>query len=199
MLAAAAPAPTNSEPVIVAFGDSLTSGHGIGRSQAYPAVLQAKLDAANYAYRVVNAGISGDTTSDGVRRFDRAVVPGARILILGLGANDGLRGVPVATVRRNLETMIQRAQQHGLQVVLCGMEAPPLHGLKYSVDFHYIYPELAQKYSVPLVPFMLAGVFGRAEMNIDDGVHPNAEGARIIADNIWLSLQPLLLQTYAAR
>ncbi len=199
MLAAAAPAPTNSEPVIVAFGDSLTSGHGIGRSQAYPAVLQAKLDAANYAHRVVNAGISGDTTSDGVRRFDRAVVPGARILILGLGANDGLRGVPVATVRRNLETMIQRAQQHGLQVVLCGMEAPPLHGLKYSVDFHYIYPELAQKYSVPLVPFMLAGVFGRAEMNIDDGVHPNAEGARIIADNIWLSLQPLLLQTYAAR
>jgi acyl-CoA thioesterase-1 len=113
MLAAAAPASAGDELIVVAFGDSLTSGHGIGRGQAYPAVLQAKLDAGKYVYHVVNAGISGDTTANGVRRIDRALGPGARVLILGLGVNDGLRGVPIATVQRNLETMIQRADQNG--------------------------------------------------------------------------------------
>ena len=180
-------------PVIVAFGDSLTAGPGLAPDQAYPAVLQRKLEAAGYRYRVVNAGVSGETSSEGLRRIDRALgTADTRVLILATGANDGLRGVALRIIRQNLSAMIERAQSRGVRVLLCGMETPPLHGIQYSLDFHFLFPELAATYQVPLVPFMLDGVLGRAELNLSDGIHPNAEGAAMVAENIYPYVLPLL-------
>jgi acyl-CoA thioesterase I len=176
---------------IVALGDSLTSGHGIGKSQAYPAVLERSLREANLPFTVVNHGVSGDTTAGGVRRIEAALAENPDILILALGANDGLRGVPVPAVRRNLEQAIEAAQARGVRVLLCGMDALPLYGWQYTMDFHQIYPELAAKYNVPLVPFLLAGVVANQAMLLPDMVHPNAAGARAIAANIFPYLQEL--------
>jgi acyl-CoA thioesterase-1 len=176
---------------IVALGDSLTSGHGLGRSHAYPAVLEASLREAGLPFAVVNHGVSGDTTTGGVRRLEAALAEKPQILIVALGANDGLRGVPVATVKRNLELIIETAQARGVSVLLCGMDALPLYGWQYTMDFHNIYPELAKKYGVPLVPFMLTGVLANQAMLLPDMVHPNVAGAKAIAGNIWPYLQPL--------
>jgi acyl-CoA thioesterase-1 len=176
---------------IVAFGDSLTSGHGLPPEQAFPAVLERRLRAQGLPFRVVNHGVSGDTTSDAVRRLNAALAERPEILILALGANDGLRGVPVPTVRSNLETIIEAAQTANVQVLLCSMEALPLHGLEYTVEFHRLYGELSTKYGTPRVPFMLAGVIGNRDMLQPDLVHPNAAGAAKIAGNIWPYLQPL--------
>jgi acyl-CoA thioesterase I len=176
---------------IVAFGDSLTSGHGIGRSEAYPAVLERTLHDAGLPFRVRNHGVSGDTTAGGVRRVGAALDERPQILIVALGANDGLRGLPVADVRRNLEQIIEAAQSRAVSVLLCGMEAFPIYGWQYSVDFHRIYPELAAKYGIPLVPFLLNGVVGNQAMLLPDMVHPNAAGAKTIAGNIWPYLQPI--------
>ena len=176
---------------IVALGDSLTSGHGLGRSHAYPAVLEASLREAGLPFSVVNHGISGDTTAGGVRRVQAALAEKPQILIVALGANDGLRGVPVATVRKNLEQIIEAAQARGVSVLLCGMDALPLYGWQYTMDFHNIYPELAKKYGVPLVPFLLTGVVANQAMLLPDMIHPNIAGAKAIATNIWPFLQPL--------
>lgn len=183
---------------IVALGDSLTSGHGLGRSHAYPAVLEASLREAGLPYAVVNHGVSGDTTAGGLRRVRAALAEKPRILIVALGANDGLRGVPVATVKRNLEQIIEAAQAEGVSVLLCGMDALPLYGWQYSMDFHNIYPELAKKYGVPLVPFLLTGVVANQAMLLPDMIHPNIAGARAIATNIWPYLQPLAAGTLTA-
>ena len=177
---------------IVAFGDSLTAGPGLQPHETYPAVLQPKLDAAGLNYRMVNAGLSGDTTTGGLQRFERSLTASTRVVILALGANDGFRGVPVATVRRNLDAMIGIAKARGIDVLLCGMEAPPVHGWQYSLDFHFMFPELAAQHQVPLVPFMLTGVLGRTDLNLEDGLHPNADGARQVAENIWPHLEPML-------
>jgi acyl-CoA thioesterase-1 len=186
----------SSMPAIVAFGDSLTAGRGLAPDQSYPAVLQRKLEAAGYRYHVINSGVTGETTADGLRRIDRALAtPDARVLILAMGANDGLRGVALDSVRRNLSAMIERAQARGVRVLLCGMETPPLHGVQYSLDFHFLFPDLAAKYRVALVPFMLNGVFGRADLNLSDGIHPNAEGAALVAENIYPYVLPLLSAT----
>ena len=179
-------------PVIVALGDSLTAGPGLRAEETMPARLQERVRAAGYPHVVVNAGVSGDTTADAVARLDRALVPRASVLIIALGANDGLRGVPIATVRRNLEIIIERGQQRGLEVLLCGMETLPNRGWDYALDFHRIYPDLAERYKLPLMPFLLADVVGRAELNLEDGWHPNAAGARVMANNIWPYLEPLL-------
>jgi acyl-CoA thioesterase-1 len=176
---------------IVALGDSLTSGHGLGRGHAYPAVLEASLREAGLPYSVVNHGISGDTTAGGLRRVEAALAEKPQILIVALGANDGLRGVPVATVKRNLEQIIEAAQARGVSVLLCGMDALPLYGWQYTMDFHNIYPELAKKYGVPLVPFLLTGVVANQAMLLPDMIHPNIAGARAIATNIWPYLQRL--------
>jgi acyl-CoA thioesterase-1 len=176
---------------IVAFGDSLTSGHCLPRERAFPAVLERRLRAQRLPFRVVNHGVSGDTISDGVRRLTAALAERPEILILALGANDGIRGVPVATVRSNLEAIIEAAQAANVKVLLCGMEALPLHGLEYTIEFLRLYGELSAKYDTPLVPFMLAGVIGNQDMLQPDLVHPNAAGAAQIADNIWPYLQPL--------
>lgn len=181
-------------PRIVAFGDSLTSGHGIGASRAFPAILQQRLDAAGLNYTIINAGVSGDTSTRALRRLDRALEGDVRIMVVALGANDGLRGAPVAQLRANLSQIIEAAQARGAVVLLCGMEALPIYGWDYSVAFHNTYRELAQKYNVTLVPFMLMNVIGNATLMQPDHIHPNAAGARAIADNIWPYLQPMVEQ-----
>src|SRR3954465_11066655 len=143
---------------IVVLGDSLASGRGIGVDNAFPAVLQKKLNDDGLDFEMVNAGISGDTSAGGVRRFERLLDDDVRVLVLELGANDGLRGVPVAQVKANLGRMIEAAQSRQIAVLLCGMEALPIHGWDYSVAFHNAYGELAKKYDVPLVPFILMNV-----------------------------------------
>jgi acyl-CoA thioesterase-1 len=188
--------PAQSAPpatrTIVALGDSLTSGHGLPLEQAFPAVLERRLRTQGLPFRVVNHGVSGDTTADGVRRLKAALAERPEILILALGANDGLRGVPVVAVRSNLEAIIEAAQAANVKVLLCGMEALPLYGLEYTMEFHRLYGDLSAKYGIPRVPFMLAGVIGNQEMLQPDFVHPNAAGAAAIAGNIWPYLHPLM-------
>ncbi len=184
---------------IVAFGDSLTSGHRLPSHEAYPAVLEATLRAAGLAADVINHGRSGDTTAGGLRRLTAALDERPDILIVAFGANDGLRGVPVSQVRSNLDEIVTTARSRGVQVLLVGMEALPIHGLQYTLDFHTIYPGLASKHKVPLVPFMLSGVFGNPELMSEDQVHPNAAGARVMAATIWTYLRPLAEAIVAAR
>jgi acyl-CoA thioesterase-1 len=178
-------------PRIVALGDSLTSGRGIRRDEAYPAVLQDRLDQAGLRFEVVNAGRSGAVSADGVRRLPSALEGDVRVLIVALGANDGLRGVPIERLSSNLSLIVSEARARDIAVLLCGMEALPIYGLDYSIQFHRAYRELADRFEVPLVPFMLTGVIGREEMMQRDRIHPTAAGARAIADNIWPYLKPL--------
>jgi acyl-CoA thioesterase-1 len=180
-----------SELKVVAFGDSLTSGHRLPKTDAYPAILERALRDAGLPFSVVNHGINGDTTAGALRRLDAALAEHPHILIVAFGANDGLRGVPVKQVRANLEKVIERAQEDDVKVLLVGMEALPLYGWQYTIDFHHIFPDLAAKYGVPLVPFMLNGVLGNPDLMSPDGIHPNAAGARLIAGNIWAELRPL--------
>jgi acyl-CoA thioesterase-1 len=190
-LPAAARAPNASELKIVAFGDSLTSGHRLPRTDAYPAVLERSLRESGLPFTVINHGLNSDTTAGALRRLDAALAERPQILILAFGANDGLRGVPVKQVRANLEKLIEKAQDQDVKVLLVGMEALPLYGWQYTVDFHHVFPKLAEKYDIPLVPFMLDGVLGNPDLMSPDGIHPNAAGARLIAGNIWAALRPL--------
>lgn len=185
-------APGQGTPVIVAIGDSLTSGPGLRADQTYPALLQQRIASEGREYRVVNAGVTGDTSSEALLRIDGALVPDTRIIILAIGGNDGLRRVPVATLERNISTMIERAQARNIDVLLCQMEAPPLGGLSYTIEFHRVYTRLAERYKVPLVPFFLAGIIGNGEFDLDDTLHPNAAGHKTIADTIWPHLRPML-------
>jgi acyl-CoA thioesterase-1 len=181
-----------ARPRIVAFGDSLTAGLGVRPEEAYPALLQQRVDAAGLNYDVVNAGVSGETSAGGLRRLDWALEGEVRALILALGANDGLRGLPPDQLRRNLAQMIETAQARGIAVVLAGMEAPPNFGRAYVVEFRETFPALAKQYRIALVPFLLEGVAGRQAVNQSDGIHPNAEGAALVADNVWAVLRPVL-------
>jgi acyl-CoA thioesterase-1 len=147
---------------------------------------------------VKNHGVSGDTSADAVRRLEAALAESPAVMIVALGANDGLRGVPVAEVRRNLETIIEAAQARKITVLLCGMEALPINGWEYTLAFHRLFPTVAEKYNVPLVPFLLNGVIGNPQMVQQDHVHPNAAGAAEIARTIWPYLQPLALQIAGA-
>ena len=176
---------------IVAFGDSLTSGHRLPERDAYPAIIQKKLKAAGLPFIIANQGVSGDTTAGALRRLDRALELKPQIAIVELGVNDGLRGIPVPQIRTNLEKIITAFQQQNAAVLLCGMEALPFNGLQYTIEFHRMYEELAAKYGVPLVPFLMNGVLGNPDLISDDGVHPNAAGARYIADTIWEYLEPM--------
>lgn len=196
----AAPSPDagESRPRIVALGDSLTAGLGLPESQAYPALLQKKLDADGYNFEVVNAGVSGDTSAGGLRRLDWSLEGDVKVLIVALGANDGLRGLPVAEMKNNLTRIIERAQEEDIVVILAGMEAPPNYGDDYTSAFRRVYPELAREHGVRLLPFLLANVAGDSALNQSDGIHPNARGAEIIADGIWQMLQPVLDQLTAS-
>jgi acyl-CoA thioesterase-1 len=182
-------------PAIVAFGDSLTAGYGLSDEQSYTTLLQRKLDENGYRYRLVNAGVSGDTSAGGARRIDWALQSGnVKVLILELGGNDGLRGLPVADLKRNLELIIQRAQSAGVTVILAGMEAPPNFGADYTRDFRQTYRDLAKQYKTPFIPFVLEGIGGNPKLNQSDGIHPNAEGEKVMTENVWRALEPQLSQ-----
>jgi acyl-CoA thioesterase I len=191
---AASPTTKDARPIIVAFGDSLTAGYGLPEDQSYTTLLQEKIDAGGYAYRVVNAGVSGDTSAGGVRRIEWALEGDVKYLILELGGNDALRGLPVNELRKNLSQIIETAQKRQVKVILAGMEAPPNLGAAYTNGFRQVFRELAQQYKLPLIPFVLEGIGGQPELNQADGIHPNAEGEKRMTENIWRVLQPLLVK-----
>jgi acyl-CoA thioesterase-1 len=176
----------------VVLGDSLTAGFGLPIDDAYPSLLQRRLKAEGFDYDVVNAGVSGDTSAGGLSRLDWALQGDVRVLIVALGGNDALRGLSAAQLQRNLGDIVERAQARRIRVILAGMESPPNWGRDYTVSFHEVYTTLAAQYRLPLVPFLLAGVAGTATLNQADGIHPTAAGARIVADNVWAVLKPVL-------
>jgi acyl-CoA thioesterase-1 len=180
------------ERVIVAFGDSLTAGLGVPADRSYPAQLGARLAAESYPYRVVNAGVSGDTTAGGLRRVEWALRLHPEIVILELGVNDAFRGQGLDGVRANLEQLVARFQSAGARVLIAGMRLPPNYGVRYSERFRRVYEEVAKARGAPLIPFFLDGVGGDPRLNQMDGIHPTAEGYRIVVDNVWPYLQPLL-------
>ena len=181
-----------SLPRIVFLGDSLTAGLGLAREQAVPALIQARLDAKGYAYEAVNAGVSGDTAAGGLSRLEWSLEGQVAILVVELGANDGLRGLPAAQLEHNLSEIIARAQQRGVTVVLTGMEAPPNYGPVYTSEFRQVFRDLADEYNVAFVPFFLEGVAGIPSLNNDDGMHPNSAGAQIVAETVWRVLEPVI-------
>jgi acyl-CoA thioesterase I len=190
------PAPTGTPPgtapLIVAFGDSLTAGLGLEEGDTYPTLLQKRLIEAGYDYAVINAGVSGETSAGGVRRIDSALKGNVKILILELGSNDGLRGQPIAELKSNLSKIIEAAQKRKITVVLAGMEAPTNFGAEYTAEFRKAFQDLQEKYNLALIPFFLADVAGISELNQADGIHPNAKGEEIVANNVWQVLEPLL-------
>ena len=187
------PQPARSIARIVFLGDSLTAGLGLPREQSVPSLIQKRLRSEGFDYyEVVNAGVSGDTSAGGLSRLDWSLDGDVEILVLELGANDGLRGLPVAQLKRNLDEIIGRARDRDIKVVLTGMEAPPNYGLGYTSQFRQVYRDLADEHDVVFDPFFLEGVAGRPSLNNRDGIHPNAEGAKIIADRMWDVLEPLL-------
>jgi acyl-CoA thioesterase I len=179
---------------IVALGDSLTVGLGLVETESYPSLLQNKLDEEGYAFEMVNAGVSGDTSAGGLRRLDWALEGDVRILIVALGANDGLRGLSIAEMKQNLTTIIERAREKSIVVILAGMEAPPNYGPEYVQSFRAAFREVASKQRVLFIPFLLDKVAGQGSLNQPDGIHPNAEGARIIAETVWPVLRSVLDQ-----
>jgi len=182
-------------PKIVVLGDSLTSGRGIGKDAAYPAILQQRIEDSGYKYEVVNAGISGDTTARALKRYRDTLDDDVEILIVALGANDGLRGVPVDQVKSNLSVIIEDAQRRRIETLLVGMDALPLLGWDYSIAFHRLYEDLAMRFRVPLVPFLLVSIMSNPSLMQSDRAHPNRDGARAIAGLIWPSLEALLKKT----
>jgi len=182
-------------PRIVFLGDSLTAGLGIGRDQAVPALIQERLQREGYQYEVVNAGNSGDTSDGGLSRLDWSLTGNVAILVVELGANDGLRGIPPARTRRNLESIVDTATQRGITVLLTGMEAPPNYGAAYTDEFRKTFRDVATANHVAFMPFFLEDVAGIPRLNQPDGVHPTPEGARIVADNVWRYLKPLMTKS----
>lgn len=185
----AQPATSDHRPLIVAFGDSLTAGVA---SPSYPDVLQDILDRQGYAYRVENQGVSGDTTTDGLARIDNVIVAHPALVLLEFGGNDGLRGTPVDATRKNLEQMIERLREAKIPIVLLGITLPPNYGAEYVKPFTAMYPEMAHKYHLRFAPFLLLHVYNVPGMMQPDGIHPSGEGNRIVAEDVFELIQPLL-------
>ncbi len=184
---------TSDRPKIVAFGDSLTAGFGLAEKDSYPFLLQQKLDADGFNYEVVNAGVSGETSLGGLERIDWVLEQeNVDILVLELGANDLLRGLPVAKMKENLSTIIEKAKAKNVKVLLCGMLAPDTMGAEYQRDYVTAFPDLASEHEVEFLPFFLENVALKKELNQADGIHPNAEGTKIMTENIYKSLKPML-------
>ena len=181
-----------SAPVILALGDSLTAGFGVAEKDSYPARLQAILQRHGQPYRVVNAGVSGDTTAGGLRRIDWLLRLNPAIVILELGANDGLRGLPPAEMFSNLEKIIRRCRDHKARVLLAGMKIPPNYGEAYTRAFEETFRRLAEKYRLHYIPFFLEGVAAKRELTQADGLHPVGAGYKIVAETVWTYLQPML-------
>lgn len=183
---------SDNRPRIVAFGNSLTAGFGVQADDSYPAQLQRRLDSLGYHYRVINAGVSGDTTAGGRRRVPWILNNKPELVILELGANDGLRGLPVDQAKNNLRQIIQQLQEAGTTVVLAGMKLPPNYGQDYTASFEAMYRTLAQEYQLALIPFFLEGVGGSSSLNQADGIHPTREGYEIIVEQVIKVLRPVL-------
>ena len=185
---------TPEHQTIVVLGDSLAAGYGLDLSEAFPALLQKKIDAAGLKFSVVNAGISGDTSAGGLRRIDWLLKRRVDVLVLELGGNDGLRGIPVGVTRTNLQSIIDRTKQKypQSQIVVAGMQMPPNMGAEYNTAFEKIFPDLAKRNNAALVPFLLEGVGGKPELNLPDMIHPTADGHQIVAENVWKVLKPAL-------
>lgn len=179
---------------ILMFGDSITAGYGLDEDQAYPALIQEKLDSLGMNYNVVNAGLSGETTAGGARRVDWILQQEIDIFLLGLGGNDGLRGIDPENTKKNLGTIIEKVwdKDEDIEIILAGMQAPPNLGDQYTTRFRNVFVEVTNEYGVIFMPFLLEDVAGNQELNQPDGIHPTAEGQQIIADNIWSVLKPLL-------
>jgi len=173
---------------MIFFGDSLTAGYGLDEpSLAFPGLIQAKLDSASLGYQVVNAGVSGETSSGGVERIDWILTKPVDVFILELGANDGLRGIPIDATTKNLQTIIDKvkANNNNVRIILAGMQVPPNMGQRYSSAFRSMFTELATRNNIELVPFLLEGVGGETKLNQADGIHPTVEGHKIVAENVW--------------
>jgi len=179
-------------PQIVAFGDSLTAGLGVSANDAYPAQLQRRLDGLGFRYRVINAGVSGETTAGGLRRVPWVLKNKPEIVILELGANDGLRGLRLEETRANLEAIIQQVQRSGARIILAGMKLPPNYGKDYIAGFERMFPELAERHHLLLIPFFLEGVAASGALNQADGIHPTAEGYERVVEGVFQKLRPLL-------
>ena len=186
--------PRTSAMTILCLGDSLTDGYGLDRSQAYPARLQKKVDALDWKFKVINAGLGGDTTAAALRRLDWLLQRRIDVLILALGGNDGLRGVPLPEIRKNLEAIISKATARypEVKVVVAGMQIPPNYGTQYVQGFRALFPKVAARVRASLIPFLLEGVGGRPEFNFPDGIHPNGRGQEIVTENVWKIIEPLL-------
>lgn len=182
--------PVNSstqKKTILFFGNSLTAGYGVDPSEAYPALIQEKIDSLHLNYKVINAGVSGETTSDGNSRVDWILKQPVDIFVLELGGNDGLRGIPLSVTEKNLQSIIDKvkAKYPGSKIILEGIQIPPNMGQDYTTQFRKIYPQLASKNKIELIPFLLKGVGGDPKLNQRDGIHPTAEGHKIVAENVW--------------
>lgn len=177
----------SSEKVILFFGDSLTAGYGLELEEAFPALIQNRLDSLGLNYTVINSGLSGETTSGGRNRLDWVLRQKVDIFVLELGANDGLRGIPLSETRSNLQAMIDlvREKNTNTQIILAGMQIPPNMGPEYTTEFRKIFPELAEENRIALIPFLLEGVAGNPELNLEDGIHPTAKGHQILRENVW--------------
>ncbi len=181
-----------AKPRIVFLGDSLTAGLGLTTDQSYPSLIGRRVKALGLDWDIVNAGVSGDTTAGGLRRLDWSLDGDVRLMVVALGGNDGLRGLPVSDMKKNLAAILEGAKARNVPVVLAGMEAPPNTGPDYTREFREVYEELAEAYEVRFIPFLLQGVAGDARLNQADGIHPNARGAEIVADLVWKELEPAL-------
>ena len=179
---------------IVFFGNSITAGYGLEMSEAFPALIQRKIDSLALPYKVVNAGVSGETSSGGDGRIDWVLRQPVDVFVLELGGNDGLRGIPVTETRKNLQSIIDKvkAKNPAVKIIIAGMQIPPNMGKQYTGEFRSMYPELAKKNDIALIPFLLEGVGGEAKFNQDDGIHPTAEGQKILAQNVWEVLKGVL-------
>lgn len=177
---------------IVFIGDSLTEGYQLSKEYSFPSLIQKKLDKDNLNYEVINGGVSGATSASGMSRLKWFLKSEPEIIVFALGANDGLRGLKVAKTRSNLEKVIQRAKELDIKLILAGMQIPPNYGVAYTESFRKMFPTLAKKYNVPLIPFLLEGVAGKKSLNLADGIHPNKKGYEIIANTVYKKLKELL-------
>lgn len=192
--APAPPAPSAAVPAVVFLGTSLTAGYGLDEDQAYPALIQQRIDSLGLPFRVVNAGVSGETSAGGLRRIDWLLRQPVAVLVLELGANDGLRGQDVEAMRANLQAIIERTREAhpDAAIIVAGMESPPNMGRAYTGAFRAVFPEIARANDATLIPFLLEDVAAVPELNQTDGIHPTAEGQRIVAETVWRHLAPVL-------
>lgn len=190
---------SNNKKTILFYGNSLTAGYGLETNEAFPALIQDRIDSLQLKYTVINSGLSGETTSGGLNRLTWVLNQDIDIFILELGANDGLRGIPLKETRQNLHTIIRKVKEKNsaTKIILAGMQIPPNMGKDYTAEFQKIYPELAEEHQIDLIPFLLEGVAGKPSLNLEDGSHPSAEGQKIVMENVWEVLKDNLNTTDA--